>query len=149
MPKIGNKAPDFSLKDQNGNNIKLSDFKGKKIILYFYPKDNTPGCTLEACNLRDNFEEFKKRNAVIVGISKDNENKHRNFIKKYNLPFTLLVDDQKVCEKYNSYGKKKFMGIEFVGILRKTFIIDEHGCIKHIIEEIKTKTHGEDILKLL
>ena len=149
MVKIGDKAPDFELKDSDGNIVKLSDFKGKKVVLYFYPKDNTPGCTLEACSFRDNYSKYKKNNIIILGISKDNEKSHTKFIEKYNLPFTLLVDDDKVCEKYGAFGRKKFMGKEYNGILRKTFIIGENGNIQETIEEVNTKTHGEDLLKFV
>src|SRR3989344_6999554 len=109
MLKIGDKAPDFSLKDTDGNPVKLSDFKGKNLVLYFYPKDNTPGCTMEACSFRDNFSDYKKKGIIVFGVSKDDEKSHKKFIDKYKLPFTLLCDTTgEVCKKYDSYGKKKF-----------------------------------------
>ena len=149
MLKVNDKAPDFNLKDTNCKNVSLSDFKGKNIVLYFYPRDNTPGCTAEACSFRDNFAEYKKKGIVVLGISKDNEKSHQNFTAKYHLPFTLLVDeDVSVCKKYDSFGRKKFMGREYDGIFRKTFLIDKEGKIKHIFEKVETKTHGSDVLKL-
>ncbi|MBI2665437.1 thioredoxin-dependent thiol peroxidase [Candidatus Woesearchaeota archaeon] len=148
MLKIGDKAPEFELKDSNGQTVKLKDFLGKKIVLYFYPKDDTPGCTLEACSFRDNYSEYTKRKIAVLGISKDNEKSHKKFMEKYQLPFTLLIDDKDVSEKYDSFGKKKFMGREYMGILRKTFLIDEKGKIINIIDEVNTKTHGKDVLKL-
>jgi len=148
MVKEGDKAIDFELKDSDGNIIKLSDFKGKDVILYFYPKDDTPGCTLEACSFRDEFSEYKNKGIIVLGISKDNEKSHKKFIEKHKLPFTLLVDDDKTAEKYDSYGKKKFMGREYYGIIRKTFIIGKDGKIKKIIDNVNTKTHAKDILEM-
>lgn len=150
MIKVGDKALDFSLKDTEGNIVKLSDFKGKNVVLYFYPKDDTPGCTAEACSFRDNFSKYKKKGIVVFGISKDDQKSHKKFTEKYKLPFTLLCDTAwEVCKKYGAYGKKKFMGKEYQGILRKTFLIDKTGKIKDIIENVKCETHAEDLLKLL
>ena len=145
--KVGDKAPDFKAKDQNGEEIKLSDFKGKKLVLYFYPKDNTPGCTKEACNLRDNYEELQKQGYAVVGVSADSEKKHQNFIEKYDLPFPLIADTEKeVIKAYGCWGLKKFMGKEYEGIIRTTFVISEEGKIEEIIEKVKTKDHAAQIL---
>lgn len=147
MLKIGDKAPDFSGIDQDGNAITLSDFKGSKLVLYFYPKDNTPGCTAEACDLRDNYNKFLKNGYKIVGISKDSEKSHRSFIEKFSLPFPLIADTStEIIQKYDSWGEKKFMGKQFMGILRKTFVIDENGIIVDIIEKVNTKEHSKQIL---
>lgn len=149
MVKIGDKALDFSLKNTDGNTVKLSDFKGKNIILYFYPKDNTPGCTAEACSIRDIFNEYKNKGIIVLGISKDNQKSHRSFIDNYKLPFTLLCDiTGEVCKKYDSWGKKKLYGKEYEGVLRKTFLIDKKGKIFNIIDKVNCKTHGDDVLKL-
>ena len=146
--EIGDLAPDFKLKDSQGNLFSLSSFKGQKIIIYFYPKDNTPGCTKEACNFRDLWEIFKKNNIKVVGISKDNANSHNKFIDKYNLPFTLLIDEEpcKVATLYESFGLKKFMGKEYMGMMRHTFIIDENGKIQLIYKKVKAATMAEDII---
>ncbi|MEZ7883866.1 MAG: thioredoxin-dependent thiol peroxidase [Bacteroidales bacterium] len=147
MLKIGDKAPDFSGIDHDGNPITLSDFKGSKLVLYFYPKDNTPGCTAEACDLRDNYDKFLKNGYKIVGISKDSEKSHRSFIEKFSLPFPLIADTStEIIQKYDSWGEKKFMGKQFMGILRKTFVIDENGIIVDIIEKVNTKEHSKQIL---
>ena len=149
MLKEGNKAPEFELQDSYGKKVKLSNFKNKKVVLYFYPKDNTPGCTKEACSFRDNFNNYKKKDITILGVSKDNEKSHQNFISKFNLPFILLSDPEGiVCKLYGAYGKKKLYGREYEGIIRKTFLIDEKGNVKKIIEDVKCETHGEYILKL-
>lgn len=145
--KIGNQAPDITSKDQDGNDFSLADLKGKKVVLYFYPKDNTPGCTKEACNLRDNYKALKDKGYEVVGVSADSQKKHQNFIEKYDLPFTLLADeDKEVIQAYNAWGPKKFMGKEYEGIIRKTFVIDEKGKIEDIIEKVKTKDHAAQIL---
>lgn len=147
--KAGDKAPELNVNDQNGNTVKLADYKGKKLVLYFYPKDDTPGCTAEACNLRDNYAALKKKGFEILGVSADNEKKHIKFIEKHNLPFPLLADtEQQVCNAYGVWGKKKFMGREYMGINRTTFVIDEKGKIEHIITEVDTKNHTEQILSL-
>ena len=145
---IGDKAPEINSVDENGNKFKLSDLRGKKVILYFYPKDDTPGCTKQACNLRDNYTELQKKGYEVVGVSADKEAKHQKFIAKYDLPFTLLADTEKeVINNYNAWGLKKFMGKEYEGIIRKTFVIDEEGKIEDIIEKVKTKDHTSQILK--
>jgi len=145
--KIGDKAPVFTAKNQQGDSVSLSDFSGKKVILYFYPKDMTPGCTAESCNLRDNYTLLQKEGFEVLGVSADDEKKHQKFIDKYELPFTLLADtDKKVCEAYGVWGLKKFMGREYMGINRVTFVIDEKGTIIHIINKVKTKAHAEQIL---
>ena len=145
--KIGDQAPDFESKDQNGSPIKLSDYRGKKVVLYFYPKDSTPGCTAQACNLRDNFDDLTKAGYVILGISPDSEKRHQNFIAKYELPFTLISDEDKsVHELYKTWQLKKFMGKEYMGTVRTTFIIDEEGKIQDIISKVKTKEHTAQII---
>ncbi len=146
--KVGDKAPKIKAKNENGEEITLEQFKGKKVVLYFYPKDNTPGCTNQACNLRDNYQELLKQGYVVIGVSADTEKKHQNFIKKFDLPFPLIADtDMKVINDYGVWGLKKFMGREFMGIIRTTFVISEEGIIEEIIEKVKTKTHTEQILK--
>lgn len=144
---IGDKAPDFKAKDQDGNEIKLSDFKGKKIVLYFYPKDNTPGCTAQACNLRDNYEELQKQGYVVLGVSQDSKKSHQKFIEKQNLPFPLISDeDHTVHNLYGTWGEKKMYGKTYMGTKRTTFIIDEEGKIEDIIQKVKTKEHTAQIL---
>lgn len=146
--KIGDKAPDFSVKDQSGKQVNLSDFKGKKVVLYFYPKDNTPGCTAEACNLRDNYSAFQKAGYEILGVSKDDEKSHQKFIDKFELPFTLLADTEKdIHEKYGTWVEKSMYGRKYMGTKRVTFVIDEDGKIEDIIEKVKTKEHTAQILK--
>lgn len=148
--EIGDMAPDFESKDQNGDSISLSTYRGKKVILYFYPKDNTPGCTVESCNFRDNYESLLSQGYEVIGVSADSEKSHLKFIEKHSLPFPLVADTEKVVlEKYNAWGLKKFMGREFMGILRKTFIIDEEGKIEHIIEKVKTKEATKQVLDLM
>lgn len=144
---IGDNAPDFSGSDQNGNNIKLADFKGKKLVLYFYPKDNTPGCTAEACSLRDGYARFLAQGYQIVGVSVDSVASHQKFTEKYSLPFSLIADtDKKIVEDYGVWGEKKFMGKTYMGTVRTTFIIDENGIIQDIIEKVDTKNHTEQII---
>lgn len=146
--KVGDVAPDFSVNDQNDNPVKLSDFKGKKVVLYFYPKDNTPGCTAEACNLRDNYQALQKAGYEVLGVSKDNEKSHQKFIDKFELPFTLLADTEKdIHEKYGTWVEKSMYGRKYMGTARVTFIIDENGKIEEIIEKVKTKDHTAQILK--
>jgi len=146
--KIGDKAPNFNSKDQDGNAVKLSDFKGKKLVLFFYPKANTPGCTVEACNLRDNYERFKALGYEILGVSADPENKQSNFRKKFNFPYPLLADtDKSVIKAYQVWGPKKFMGRTYDGIHRTTFVIDENGNLEDVILKVKTMTHTDQILK--
>lgn len=148
MLKTGDKAPYFEGKDQNGNTLKLTDFTGKKLVLYFYPKDSTPGCTAEACDLRDNYNRFLAQGYAVVGVSKDSEKSHQKFIEKYNLPFPLIADtDTTITQAYDSWGLKKFMGREYMGTLRKTFIINEKGIIEEIIDKVNTSDHTAQILK--
>lgn len=150
MLKEGDKAPDFGVKDQDGRLHQLSDYKGKKIALYFYPKDLTPGCTTQSCNLRDNYTELKKAGFEVIGVSADTEKKHVQFIDKHQLPFTLLADtDKKLINAYGVWGPKKFMGKVFDGINRTTFIIDEQGFIKKVIDKVETKNHAEQIINIL
>jgi thioredoxin-dependent peroxiredoxin len=138
----GDKAPDFNSVDENGNKISLSDFKGKKLVLYFYPKDDTPGCTAQACNLRDNYEMLQNKGYEVIGVSADNESKHRKFIEKYSLPFRLMADtDKEVCKAYGVWGPKKFMGKTFDGIHRTTFVISETGIIEEVITKVDTQQH--------
>ncbi|MBK8443881.1 MAG: thioredoxin-dependent thiol peroxidase [Sphingobacteriales bacterium] len=146
--QTGDIAPVFSGKDQNGNTVALENLSGKKVILYFYPKDDTPGCTAQACNLRDNYAALQAAGYVLLGISPDNEKKHQKFISKYDLPFPLLADtDHSIAEAYGVWGKKKFMGREYMGILRTTFIIDEQGKIERIISNVNTAEHTAQILE--
>lgn len=145
--KIGEAAPSFEAKNQAGETVSLSKLKGKKVVLYFYPKDDTPGCTAEACNLRDNYSDLKAKGYEVIGVSADKAEKHQKFIAKYDLPFQLIADeDKKVINAYNAWGPKKFMGREYEGIIRKTFVIDEEGKIENIIEKVKTKDHTAQIL---
>ncbi|MGB1517477.1 MAG: thioredoxin-dependent thiol peroxidase [Crocinitomicaceae bacterium] len=147
--KVGDQAPDFSVKDQSGNEIKLSDYAGKRVVIYFYPKDNTPGCTAQACNIRDNYSDLEKEGIVILGVSADSEASHQKFIDKFDLPFALLADvDKKMLNDYGVWGEKKFMGRVYDGIHRTTFIIDESHVIVGIIEKPKTKDHSREILEV-
>eukprot|EP01136_Pigoraptor_vietnamica_P024040 Opistho-1_new@6726 len=146
--KEGSKAPGFKALDQNGNAISLADFKGKKVILYFYPKDDTPTCTIQACNLRDNFALLKKKGYQIVGVSVDDVKSHKKFVEKHDLPFPLVADeDKKIVDKYNLWGEKKFMGRTYMGTTRTTFLIDEEGKIVKIIDKPESKNHTEEILE--
>jgi peroxiredoxin Q/BCP len=146
-PTIGKKAPAFSGTDQNNETVALSDFKGKKVVLYFYPKDNTPGCTAQACNLRDNYTALLKKGFAVIGISPDDSKSHKKFETKFNLPFPLIADtDHCIAEKYGVWGLKKFMGREFLGIHRTTFLIDEQGVLVQIIDKPDTKNHAEQVL---
>jgi peroxiredoxin Q/BCP len=144
----GDNAPSFSGKDQVGNLHTLADYKGKKLVVFFYPKANTPGCTAEACDLRDNFERFKTNNYALLGVSADNAKAQSSFKNKYEFPFPLLADEDKsVIQAFGVWGPKKFMGKEYDGIHRTTFIIDEQGIIDEVISEVKTKSHASQILK--
>lgn len=145
--KIGHKAPAFTSTDQNGKSISLSDFAGKKVVLYFYPKDNTPGCTDQACNLRDNYAFLQTKGYTVLGVSVDDEKKHKKFIDKFSLPFPLIADvDHQLVNAYGVWVEKSMYGKTFMGIARTTFIIDEQGMITDIIEKVKTKEHAAQIL---
>jgi thioredoxin-dependent peroxiredoxin len=145
--KQGDAAPNFSGVDQDGQAVSLSDYSGKKLVLYFYPKDDTPGCTAEACSLRDNYDKLKSAGYEVLGVSTDPVKSHKKFVDKYSLPFRLLSDTEKtVSEAFGVYGLKKFMGKEYMGINRTTFLIDEKGIITEVIAKVDTKKHAEQIL---
>ncbi|QSS96999.1 thioredoxin-dependent thiol peroxidase [Psychroflexus sp. ALD_RP9] len=145
--KVGDQAPNFSAEDQDGNLHQLSDYKGHKLVVFFYPKASTPGCTAEACNLRDHWQSFKNEGYKILGVSADSKKRQQNFKNKYELPFPLLADEDKsVIEAFGVWGPKKFMGKEYDGIHRTTFVIDEDGKLKDVITKVKTKAHAEQIL---
>jgi peroxiredoxin Q/BCP len=146
--QIGDIAPDFSLPDQNGTPVSLSGFKGQRVVIYFYPKDDTPGCTKEACNFRDQWSRFEQHGITVLGISKDGASSHGKFIAKYSLPFTLLTDAEPcpVAESYGSYGLKKFMGREYMGMMRHTFVVDGDGRIERAYLKVKAETMADDIL---
>lgn len=147
-PEKGQKAPEFTGKDQDGKEVSLSDFKGKKVILYFYPKDQTPGCTAQACNLRDNYQELQKQGYVVLGVSSDSQESHQKFIKKQELPFSLLADEDKtIHEKYDVWKEKNMYGRKYMGTVRTTFVINEEGFIEDIISKVDTKDHTSQILK--
>ena len=148
--KEGDLAPPFEALDQQGNKITLEEFKGKKVVLYFYPKDNTPGCTAEACDLRDHYRQFMELGFEIVGVSADSESSHQKFIRKFDLPFRLISDvDKKVLKAYGAWGEKKMYGKSFLGVIRKTFVIDEKGIVEKIIEKVNTKDHSQQIFSEL
>jgi len=148
--KTGDQAPDFTAIDQDGKEFKLSDFKGSKVILYFYPKADTPGCTAESCNLRDNYSDLMSKGFKIIGVSADNQSKQKKFAEKYELPFTLIPDVEKaVLKAYGTWGMKKMYGKDYEGILRTTYVIDESGKIESVIEKVETKNHAAQILKAL
>jgi peroxiredoxin Q/BCP len=150
MLKEGDKAPEFSLKDSNGNTVSLKDFHGKKVVLYFYPKDDTPGCTKEACSFRDNLPEFGKLNAVVLGISADSEASHKKFASKYELPFTLLSDpDKQVIQEYEVWKEKNLYGKKSMGIERTTFVIDENGRIMRVFPKVKVDGHVEEVMNVI
>lgn len=145
----GSKAPDFKANDQHGNTVSLKDFKGKKVALYFYPKDNTPTCTVQACNMRDNMSLLEKAGITVIGVSIDTEKSHKKFEDKFQLPFTLLADpERRIVEAYGVWGLKKFMGREFDGTHRVTLLINEKGIIDHVIDKVKSKEHSAQILEL-
>ncbi len=146
----GQKAPDFSAKDQNGNPVSLKDFRGKKVVLYFYPEDDTPTCTVEACNLRDNYSSLTKAGLVVIGVSPDDKVSHKKFEEKYKLPFTLVEDPQKkIIGKYQVWGEKNMYGKKYMGLLRTTFLINEEGVIIKVFKKPKSKIHSEEILKVI
>jgi len=148
MIEVGQKAPAFSGIDQNGKKVSLADYKGKKLVLYFYPEDDTPTCTIQACNLRDNYALLKKEGFDVLGVSPDDAPKHKKFETKFDLPFTLLADPKHtVIEKYGVWGMKKLYGREYMGIHRTTFVIDEKGIVRHIFRKPRNKQHAEEILK--
>ncbi len=146
--KQGDRAPEFILSDQNGKKLKLSDFKGQWVLVYFYPRDNTPGCTKEACAFRDSFKEYEKIEAKVIGISTDSVESHGKFVKKYQLPFPLLADeDKKAVAQYGVWGMKKFIGKEYMGTIRTSFLIDPKGNIAKIYEKVKPADHAKEVLK--
>jgi peroxiredoxin Q/BCP len=146
--KLGQKAPGFHLPDQDGKMHDMKDYAGKWVLLYFYPKDDTPGCTIEACAMRDNLPKFKKMKAVVLGVSADPVKKHAKFAEKYNLPFTLLADEKhELIDAYGVWAKKKFMGREYMGILRNSYLINPEGKIAKIYEGVKPKDHAEEVLQ--
>jgi thioredoxin-dependent peroxiredoxin len=150
MIEVGKKAPDFSLPDQDGVTRKLSDYRGKPVVLYFYPKDDTPGCTKEACSFRDSFAEYREAGIEVLGVSIDDENSHRKFRDKYELPFTLLSDkDKKVVEKYGVWVEKTNYGKKYMGIARKTFLIDKHGIVTYIFDKVNTEGHASEVMEKL
>jgi len=148
--KEGDKAPDFTAKDQNGKAVSLANFKGKTVILYFYPKDDTPGCTAEACDFRDNYQSLLGKGFEVIGVSTDDEKSHKKFETKYNLPFPLIADeDKKIVEAYGVWGEKSMYGKTFMGTIRKTFIIDADGNIQKIIDKVDTKAASQQVLDIL
>ena len=150
MPSEGKKAPAFSGRDQNGNKVSLADFKGKTLILYFYPQDNTPTCTTQACNLRDNMAILAKKGYAVVGVSPDDEASHLKFSGKFNLDFPLIADpDRKIIEKYGVWGEKQMYGKKYMGLIRTTFVIDGNGVVVKVIEKPKAKEHAQEILKAM
>lgn len=145
--QVGDPAPDFSLLDAEGNTVSLTDLKGKRVVLYFYPRDNTPGCTKEACAFRDNYETYQSKDVVVLGVSADDAKSHQKFINKHDLPFPLLVDEEaKVATAYGSYGLKKFMGKEYMGISRSTFVIGPDGNLEKIYRKVKAEKHPVELL---
>jgi peroxiredoxin Q/BCP len=150
LPKVGKKAPTFTLQDENGDKTKLSDFRGQPVVLYFYPKDDTPGCTKEACGFRDAFSDYERAGAVILGVSPDSSAAHTKFKAKYDLPFTLLADpEHQICDKYGVWGQKKFRGREYMGVLRTTFLIGADGTLERIFENVRPEEHSQEVLGAL
>ncbi|HEX5705998.1 MAG TPA: thioredoxin-dependent thiol peroxidase [Pyrinomonadaceae bacterium] len=147
MLKEGDAAPDFAARDAEGNEVRLSDLRGRKVMLYFYPKDDTPGCTKEACSIRDGFAEFERRGIKVLGVSLDDEASHREFASKYQLPFTLLADtDHAVSDAYGVYGEKNWMGKKYMGVDRKTFLIDEEGRLVKVFDKVNVEQHADEVL---
>ncbi len=147
MVKEGATAPAFKTTDANGNPVSLKDYRGQRVVLYFYPKDDTPGCTKEACSFRDSFSKFKKKGIAVLGVSPDSETSHKKFAAKYNLPFTLLADtDRSISEAYGVFGEKKFMGRTYMGVHRTTFLIDEKGKIRKVFAKVKPDEHASEVL---
>ncbi len=148
--KVGDKAPDFKGLNEKGEEISLSDYSGKKLVLFFYPKDMTPGCTAAACSLRDNFSTLQAKGYEVLGVSPDSVTRHKKFIDKYDFPYSLLADEEKETIKaYGLWQLKKFMGKEYMGVVRTTFLIDENGVIEHIFGKVKTKVHGDQVLETI
>ena len=148
MVKEGEAAPEFEARDAEGNTVKLSDLRGRKVVLYFYPKDDTPGCTKEACSFRDSFAEFGRRGIEVLGVSLDDEQSHRKFAEKYSLPFTLLADtDHAVADLFGVYGEKQFAGRSYMGVSRKTFLIDEEGRLRKVFDKVKVDEHADEVLQ--
>jgi thioredoxin-dependent peroxiredoxin len=146
----GKPAPDFELTSDSGESVKLSDLRGKQVVLYFYPKDDTPGCTTQACGIRDAYADFEAAGAVVLGVSPDNERSHVKFKQKFNLPFALLADEgHEVAEKYGVWGEKKYMGRTYMGVDRSTFVIGEDGNVKKVMHKVKVDTHADDVLGVL
>ncbi|HEX8144518.1 MAG TPA: thioredoxin-dependent thiol peroxidase [Pyrinomonadaceae bacterium] len=147
MLKEGDTAPDFQTRDEQGREVRLSDFRGQKVVLYFYPKDDTPGCTKEACSFRDSHSTFEDKNIKVLGVSLDDETSHRAFISKYNLPFSLLSDtDHAVADAYGVYGEQSWGDKKYMGVARKTFLIDEQGAIKKVFDKVNVEQHGDEVL---
>lgn len=148
MLKEGDAAPNFVANDQDGNEVKLADFQGSRVVLYFYPKDDTPGCTKEACSFRDANDIYTEKGIKVIGVSTDSEKSHQKFISKFNLPFTLLADtDKKIVNDYGVYGEKSMYGKKYMGVIRKTFLIDEDGKIKKIFDKVNVSEHADEVLK--
>ena len=150
MIEEGTQAPDFELRSDDGDTVKLSALRGRQVVLYFYPKDDTPGCTTQACGIRDAYGEFERAGAVVLGVSPDDESSHEKFREKYELPFTLLTDtDHAVAERYGAWGEKKFAGKRYMGVKRSTFVIGEDGTVKTVMQNVKPATHADDVLAAL
>jgi peroxiredoxin Q/BCP len=148
MLKEGGQAPDFTVRDTDGNEVRLSELRGRKVVLYFYPKDDTPGCTKQACSIRDAYSEFEERGIKVLGVSLDDQASHRKFADKYELPFTLLADtDHAVADAYGVYGEKEFMGKKYMGVDRKTFLIDEQGRVKKVFNKVNVEEHADEVLE--
>ncbi len=147
MPNVGDHAPDFTVNDSHGNPVSLSGLRGKKVVLYFYPKDDTPGCTKEACSFRDAHDTYQEKGIVVLGVSLDDEASHQAFASKYSLPFTLLADTNRdVSEKYGVYGEQEWRGTKYMGLARKTFLIDEEGIIKKVFDTVDVEAHSQEVL---